>query len=97
MSDGVYVLRTRDGFRVAYSDNYDEFFGPFNDATMNFRTNGNKFLNVFGKSEVYPDEKSVLEAAFGISRVIDETDDGVMFIENYPNYTFEELTSGKAT
>lgn len=96
MSDGVYILRTKDGFRVAYCDAYYDFFGPFNDATMNFRANGNKFLSVFGKSEMYPDEKSALEAAFGISRVIDETDDGVMFIENYPDYTFEELTSGKA-
>lgn len=96
MSDGVYILRSKDGFRVGYGKDYYDFFGPFNDETINFRANADTFLDVFGKSEVYPDEKSVLEAAFGISRVIDETDDGVMFIENYPDYTFEELTSGKA-
>ena len=97
MSNGIYVLKTKDGFRTAYGDNYDDFFGTFQDDTMNYRPNGEKILQVFGKSEVYPDEAAVLIAAIGISKVIEETDDGVMFINNYPDYTFEELTSGKAT
>lgn len=97
MSDGIYVLKTKDGFRTAYSDNYDDFFGTFRDDEMNYRPNAAKILEVFGKSEVYPDEAAVLIAAIDISKVTRETDDGVMFINNYPDYTFEELTSGKAT
>jgi hypothetical protein len=96
MSDGVYVLVTKDGYRVAYAKNYDAFFGPFIDEGFNYKPNGERLKEVFGNCELFADEKTALTAANGISKIIDETDDGVMFIKNYPNYTFEELISGKA-
>jgi hypothetical protein len=97
MSNGVYVLVTKDGYRVAYGNDYDSLFGAFNDTSMNYDPKPDAFLALFGESEVFADEKSVLQAAFDISKRIDETDDGIMFVNNYPNLTFEELTSGNKT
>jgi hypothetical protein len=97
MSNGVYVLVTKDGYRVAYGEDYDSLFGTFNDTDMNYNPNSDVILALFGKSRVFADEKSVLQAAFDISKRIDETDDGIMFVNNYPNFTFEELISGNKT
>jgi len=97
MSNGVYVLVTKDGYRVSYSDNYDAFFGPFIDETFNYLPEGSQFKHIFGKSEVFSDESAALNVAKDISKNITETDDGIMFINNYPELTFEELISGNKT
>ena len=97
MSNGVYVLINKDGYRVAYSDSYDAFFTGY-DKDMNYVPDAVHFKRIFGKSEVFADEASVLNAAYNISKLQkNELDDGVMFINNYPDLTFEELTSGDKT
>jgi hypothetical protein len=94
MNTGVYILVTKDGYRVAYGEKYDALFGKYDDSAINYIPNAEEFKILFGESPVYPNEKSVLEAAFDISNTVDETDDGIMFVNNYPDLTFEELTSG---
>jgi hypothetical protein len=97
MSNGVYVLVTKDGYRVAYSDNYDALFGRFIDAGLNYLPDVPEIKRIFGKSEVFSDESAALNVAKDISKNINETDDGIMFIRNYPEFTFEELISGNKT
>jgi hypothetical protein len=36
---GIYILKTIDGYRVAYSNRYDDFFGAFNDDTIKYEPN----------------------------------------------------------
>ena len=98
MSNGVYVLVTKDGYRVAYSDNYDAMFGPFIDESFNYLPEGEEIYKVFGKSDVYDTETGALEVAKEISKFfMFDLDDGIMFIRNYPEFTFEEITSGNKT
>jgi hypothetical protein len=51
---------------------------------------------MFGKCAVFPDAKSVLKAAKYISKTVQETVNGIMFIDSYGKYTYEELLNGKA-
>jgi hypothetical protein len=37
-----------------------------------------------------------LESAKGISRLHNETEDGVMILKSYADYTFKDLLNGKA-
>lgn len=97
MSNGVYVLVTKDGYRAAYSDNYDAFFGPFIDEGFNYLPERAKFFDVFGKCDVYASEDEALKFATEISKFFMHLDDGVMFIRNYPEITFEELVYGNKT
>lgn len=97
MSNGVYVLVTKDGYRAAYSDNYDAFFGPFIDESFNYLPEGEEFYKVFGKCDVYSNETDALKFATEISKFFIHLDDGIMFIRNYPEFTFEELISGNKT
>jgi hypothetical protein len=97
MEDGVYILITKDGYRVTYSeDNYIYLYGAFNDDTMAYNLDPVVLNEMFGKCAVFPDAKSVLEAAKYISKTVQETVNGIMFIDSYGKYTYEELLNGKA-
>lgn len=97
MEDGVYILVTKDGYRVTYSeDNYIYLYGTFNDDTMAYDLNPDVLNTMFGKCAVFPDAKSVLDAAKWISKTVQETVNGIMFIDSYGKYTYEELLNGKA-
>lgn len=92
---GVYVLNTKDGFRVAYSESYDELFGSFIDSTRNYQVNVGTLRKMFGDAPMSSDEETALNVAKEISGSIPmETDDGIMVISNYKNVTFEELLNG---
>ena len=93
---GVYVLNTKDGFRVAYSESYNDLFGSFVDRTMNYTVNIGTLNKMFGDAPIFDTEAEALDEAKRIAYVIPETDDGIMFISNYKNVTFEELLNGNA-
>jgi hypothetical protein len=40
--------------------------------------------------------KDAIESAKCISKTLNETEDGIMFIDSYGKYTFEELLDGRA-
>jgi hypothetical protein len=93
---GIYILKTKDGYRVNFSKKYDCLFGSFNDDTMNYNIDALTLKQIFGNCRVIPIEPFAFEAAKGISRVHQDTDDGIMLIKEYQNFTFEDLLNGKA-
>lgn len=96
MSDGIYILETKDGYRVAYYREYDDFFGSYDDNTLNYPPNSAKFKYVFGQCTVHKNSDDALSEAFQINKKYDEPEYGIMFIKNYRNMTFEELVNGNA-
>ena len=93
---GIYILKTKDGYRVNFSKKYDCLFGCFNDDTMNYNIDALTLKQIFGNCRVIPSEPFAFEAAKGISRVHQDTDDGIMLIKEYQNFTFEDLLNGQA-
>lgn len=93
---GIYVLKTQNGYRVNFSKKYDCLFGCFNDDTMNYNIDAQVLKQVFGNCQVFSNEALAIESAKGISRVHQDTDDGIMVINEYQNFTFEDLLNGKA-
>ena len=93
---GVYVMVTKDGYRVANSDQFVYLFGSYNDDSMNYDIETQVLDKMFGNCAILNSAKDALEAAKCISKTINETDDGIMFIDSYGKYTFEELIDGKA-
>ena len=93
---GIYVLKTKDGYRVNFAKNYDYLFGSYNDDTMNYNINADILKKIFGNCAVIPNEMMALESAKGISRLHNETEDGIMVLTSYASYTFEDLLNGKA-
>lgn len=94
METGIYILITKDGYRVAYSNQYTYLFGRYDDATNNFEINSKVLYNMFGDCFAFSNIDSAQAEAREISRYINcETDNGIMKI-SYPRYTFEELLNG---
>lgn len=96
MSSGVYILKTKDGFRVNFSDRYYDLFDGFDDSSGDYRANAKTIEEVFGLCEVIGDKNTAVSKAIDISNQLTfETFDGIMLIDNYQQLTFEELTDGK--
>jgi hypothetical protein len=93
---GIYILATKDGYRVAASDQFVYLFGNYNDDKMNYNIEVESLNKMFGNRATLKTAKEALEAAKCISRTLNETEDGIMFIDSYGQYTFEELMNGKA-
>lgn len=93
---GIYVLKTKDAYRVAFSKDYDCLYGDFNDDNIRFDINVDYLNRIFGNSSVILTSDDAEQVAKAISKNIEETDDGIMYIRTYEEYTFEELLNGKA-
>lgn len=93
---GIYVLKTKEGYRVNFTNDYIYLFGSYNDDTMNYNIDTHILKKIFGNCAVIPNERMALESAKGISRLHNETEDGIMILNSYANYTFEDLLNGKA-
>lgn len=93
---GIYILKTKDGYRVNYTTEYVRLFGGYNDVTMNYNINVDVLKRVFGNCAVFPIEIMAINSAKAISKVHDETEDGIMVLNSYADYTFKELLDGKA-
>lgn len=94
---GIYILKTLDGYRVAYSKLKDYLFCNYNDDTMNYEIHTEILNEMFGNCLALENARDALEASKCISNTMKETMDGIMFIDSYGKYTFEELSNGKAT
>lgn len=93
---GIYIMATKDGYRVAASDQFVYLFGSYNDDSMNYNLEAEVLQKVFGNCAILETAKDAIEAAKCISKTINETEDGIMFIDSYGKYTFEELLDGRA-
>jgi len=89
MSDGVYVLKTKDGYRTAYSKRYDDFVTY--DADINFILDGKVVQECFGDCIKYDTITEVMDEARRISKRYHETDDGICFIDFCENLLFDEI------
>lgn len=90
MQNGIYILNTRDGYRVAYSDRFDNFFGNFNDAVGDYDINRDCLEGIFGNCEVINNEESAMNVAFQLLRIMNETEDGIRILD-YRNLDYGEL------
>ena len=93
---GVYVMVTKDGYRVAASDQFVYLYGSYNDDRMNYNLETEVLQKIFGNCAVLETAKDAIESAKCISKTLNETEDGIMFIDSYGKYTFEELLDGRA-
>ena len=63
---------------------------------MIYTVNIGTLNKMFGDAPIFDTEAEALDEEKWISFLVPETDDGIMFISNYKNVTFEELLNGNA-
>jgi hypothetical protein len=96
MMSGIYIMVTKDGYRVSASNQFVYLFGSYNDDSMNYNLETEILQKIFGNCAVLETAKDAIESAKCISKTLNETEDGIMFIDSYGKYTFEELLNGRA-
>jgi hypothetical protein len=96
MMSGIYIMVTKDGYRVSASNQFVYLFGSYNDDSMNYNLETEVLQKIFGNCAVLETAKDAIESAKCISKTLNETEDGIMFIDSYGKYTFEELLDGRA-
>jgi hypothetical protein len=97
MMSGIYIMVTKDGYRVSASDQFVYLFGSYNDDSMNYNLETEVLQKIFGNCAVLETAKDAIESAKCISKTLNETEDGIMFIDSYGKYTFEELLNQKGS
>ena len=89
MSDGIYILKTKDGYRTTYSKRYDDFVTY--DADINFILNGKVVQECFENCTRYDTMAKVMDEAHRLSRKYHETDDGICVIDFCENLLFDDI------
>ena len=93
---GIYILQTKDGYRVCHTNRYEDLVGM--DAEINYYVNGNVAKDLYSNCFCYDTIDDALEHAKVISRMYLETDDGICVVNYAKNLTFRELIkNGKNT
>lgn len=93
---GIYILQTKDGYRVAHTHRYDDLVGM--NAEIVYYVNGNVAKELFSNCFCYDILDEAIEHAQVISKMYLETDDGICVIKYAKNLTFKELIkNGKNT
>lgn len=90
---GIYILKLKDGFRVAYCNRYEDMIGSYDDLSMNYDLNKNVIKEVFGDKKNYTEYSEAVHAAIDVSRKYPETDDGIFVMRHAFNKTFDEVVN----
>ena len=89
---GIYILKLKDGFRVAYSKRYEDMIGSYDDLSMNYQLIKKVINEVFGDKKTYTEYSDSVRAAVDISKY-PETDDGIFVMRHAFNKTFDEVVN----
>ena len=90
---GIYILESKDGFRVAYSKRYEDMIGSYDDLSMNYQLIKKVINEVFGDKKTYTEYSDAVRAAVDISKKYPETDDGIFVMRHAFNKTFDEVVN----
>ena len=91
---GIYILVTKNSYRVTYSKNYDNYFLDWNEEVFNFELNGITIKQEFDNSPIFLNETSAYQYALELADKYPETDDGIYYIKNAKDKTYEEIING---
>ena len=86
---GIYILQTKDGYRVSHLRNYESLVGM--DAEMNYFVYGDFVKMSFSRCFCYDRIEDAMEHARVISKMYFETDDGICVVKYAKDLTFKEL------
>lgn len=92
--NGIYILVTKNSYRVTYSEDSGNFFLDWNEEVFNFELNGQQIKKEFDKSPIFLDETSAYQYALELADKYPETDDGIYYIKNASDKSYEEIING---
>lgn len=92
--NGVYILETTDGYRVAYSTEYESMLGSYDANSMRHKLNGEIVNRVFGECFCFVNYLEAQTAARMLSVQYQYLDDGIYTIREVADQSYEEVING---
>jgi hypothetical protein len=92
--NGVYILQTTDGYRVAYSTEYESMLGSYDANSMRHKLNGEIVNLVFGECFCFVNYLEAQTAARMLSVQYQYLDDGIYTIREVADQSYEEVING---
>jgi hypothetical protein len=89
--NGVYILQTTDGYRVAYSTEYESMLGSYDANSMRHKLNSEIVNRVFGECFCFVNYLEAQTAARMLSVQYQHLDDGIYTIGEVFDQTYEEV------
>ena len=91
---GIYILKTKDGFRVAYNTELYNFLSHYDDKKMDWTLNGSEIAKIFDSAPFFNNFSSAMNMAIQISKKYAETSDGIFEIRQGESLNYEEIVNG---
>ena len=92
--NGVYILETTDGYRVAYSTEYESMLGSYDANSMRHKLDGEIVNRVFGECFCFVNYLEAQTAARMLSVQYQYLDDGIYTIREVADQSYEEVING---
>ena len=92
--NGVYILQTTDGYRVAYSTEYESMLGSYDANSMRHKLNGEVVNRVFDECFCFVNYLEAQTAARMLSVQYQYLDDGIYTIREVADQSYEEVING---
>ena len=92
--NGVYILETTDGYRVAYSTEYESMLDSYDANSMRHKLNGEIVNRVFGECFCFVNYLEAQTAARMLSVQYQYLDDGIYTIREVADQSYEEVING---
>ena len=92
--NGVYILQTTDGYRVAYSTEYESMLDSYDANSMRHKLNGEIVNRVFGECFCFVNYLEAQTAARMLSVQYQYLDDGIYTIREVADQSYEEVING---
>ena len=89
---GIYILKTKDGYRVSHTNRYAELVGM--DTDINYYVDGKIAGQIFTECFRYDTLEEAIEHAKVIALNYFETDDGICVVKYAEHLNYGELTNG---
>jgi hypothetical protein len=91
---GIYILKTKNEFRVAYNSEFYDFLAKYDDDMMDWTLNSEEIAKIFNTAPIFNNFSSALDMAVQISKKYTETTDGIFEIRQGESLNYEEIVNG---
>lgn len=91
---GIYILKTRGEYRVAYSTRLNEMLNGYTD-TFRYNYNTTVVDDVFGANKPFTKSEEAYTYAMTLTGMYPETDDGIYMMNDWEHLDYKELINGQ--
>jgi hypothetical protein len=89
--NGIFILQTKNEFRVAYGQAIDSIYGEFDDETLRWKGNNEAILDFFYEAPIFDTIEAALDFATEMSYDYTYLEYGISLITDFSELSFSDF------